>query len=397
MRKIYLPLLLCLAVNTQAQINAVQPVSNTKVSDVPDRYQQKIQIVFALDATGSMAGLMSAAKDKIWSIASSITQSDQPPLLEIGFVFYRDKGDAFITKRVPLSDSIDNVYAELMAITASGGGDTPESVNQGLYEAVEMFKWDADPGVFKTVILVGDAEPKMNYTDDVKYPQTCLLARSKGIVLNSILMGNNATAKKFFEKIPECSEGSFVNVDMKVNDIAIATPYDDAISDLNDKYENMALYYGDENTKMKGSYVQELNSKVVTGSKSNVKAQRAEYKMKKMEYAGAATKIKSNDLLDDISNNRISIDSIPTSELPTIVQGMSREDRKKYVESKSAERKKVYSEMQEKIKLRNQYIKDELAKKDNSAVKNSFNNIIYENLKAQAKRKNIILTGDAKF
>lgn len=397
MRKFFLPLLLCLATTSQAQIHSVQPVSNVHTSDIPQRYQQKIQIVFALDATGSMSGLMSAAKDKIWSIASSITQSDQPPLLEIGFVFYRDKGDAFVTKRVPLSDSIDNVYAELMAITATGGGDTPESVNQGLFEAVEMFKWDMDPGVFKTVILVGDAEPKMNYTDDVKYPQTCLLARSKGIVLNSILMGTNATAKKFFEKIPECSEGSYVNVDMKVNDIAIVTPYDEVISSLNDKYESMAIYYGDETTKMKGTKAQELNSLVVTGSKSNVKAQRAEYKMKKMEYSGAATRIRSNDLLDDLTNKRITLDSIPKHELPKIVQGMTREQRKEYVEGKAAERNKIQLELQEKIKLRNQYIKDELAKKDNNAVKNSFNNIIYENIKAQAKRKNIILTGDAKF
>lgn len=56
-------------------------------------------MVFALDATGSMAGLIAAAKDKIWSIAGSLAQTDDSIPIELGLIFYRDKGDAFITKK----------------------------------------------------------------------------------------------------------------------------------------------------------------------------------------------------------------------------------------------------------------------------------------------------------
>lgn len=48
-------------------------------------------------ATGSMAGLIAAAKDKIWSIAGSLAQTDDSIPIELGLIFYRDKGDAFIT------------------------------------------------------------------------------------------------------------------------------------------------------------------------------------------------------------------------------------------------------------------------------------------------------------
>lgn len=395
MRKVYVSIFLALSVNAQAQPNNIIPVKDAPT--VVERYEQKIQIVFALDATGSMSGLMSAAKDKIWSIASSITQSDQPPLLEIGFVFYRDRGDEFITKRVPLSDSIDNVYAELIKIEAAGGGDTPESLNQGLYEAVQMFNWDPSPSVFKTVFLVGDCEPHMKYIDDVKYPETCIIAKGKGIVLNTILMGNNAAAKKVFEEIPKCGSGDFVNVDMKMNDIAVVTPFDKDISDLNDKFESMSYYYGNDKVKSKGYVTQELNNTVVTKSKNNVKAQRAEYKSKKFAESTSSSKVITNDLLADYSSNKVTIDSIKVDELPDELRNLTIEERKEFVKNKSEERNQILKEMQEKIKLRNNFIKEEMAKRSSNSVKNSFNNIIYENLKAQAKRVNIQLTGDAKF
>src|SRR3954465_4592294 len=61
----------------------IQPVSK------PDTAQAKIQIVFALDATGSMSGLIGAAKEKIWSIAGSLAQADPAPRIEMGLIFYR--------------------------------------------------------------------------------------------------------------------------------------------------------------------------------------------------------------------------------------------------------------------------------------------------------------------
>src|ERR1700750_1269445 len=59
----------------------------------------KIQLVFALDGTGSMSGLIGAAKEKIWSIAGSLAQADPAPEIEMGLIFYRDRGDEFITRR----------------------------------------------------------------------------------------------------------------------------------------------------------------------------------------------------------------------------------------------------------------------------------------------------------
>lgn len=48
-------------------------------------------------------------------------------------IFYRDRGDLFITKQIPLTTDLDNVYSDLLEIIADSGGDSPESplINSG--------------------------------------------------------------------------------------------------------------------------------------------------------------------------------------------------------------------------------------------------------------------------
>ena len=62
---------------------------------------------------------------------------------------YRDRKDAYVTKTYDLSEDIDDIYAKLMKFQAQGGGDTPESVNQAIHEAVTKMKWDKDRKVLK--------------------------------------------------------------------------------------------------------------------------------------------------------------------------------------------------------------------------------------------------------
>ncbi|MGI9233684.1 MAG: VWA domain-containing protein, partial [Woeseiaceae bacterium] len=101
----------------------------------------KVDVVFVLDTTGSMDGLIQTAKEKIWSIATTMASAQQTPEIRIGLVAYRDRGDSYVTKTVDLSDDLDSVYATLMDFEAHGGGDTPESVNEALYTAVHDMSW----------------------------------------------------------------------------------------------------------------------------------------------------------------------------------------------------------------------------------------------------------------
>ncbi len=101
----------------------------------------RIDVVFALDTTGSMGGLIDAAKEKIWSIAGTMASAQPAPEIRMGLIAYRDRGDAYVTRVLDLSQDLDSMYAALMDFKAAGGGDGPESVNEALHDAVNRISW----------------------------------------------------------------------------------------------------------------------------------------------------------------------------------------------------------------------------------------------------------------
>ena len=153
---------------------------------------KRVEVVFVLDTTGSMGGLIHAAQEKIWSIAGTLAQAQQAPEIAMGLVAYRDRGDAYVTRVVDLNRDLDSMYAKLMDFRAEGGGDGPEAVNEALEAAVERMSWSRDRDTYKVVFLVGDAPPHMDYQDDVKYPGIVAAAAAKGIVVNTIQCGSMA-------------------------------------------------------------------------------------------------------------------------------------------------------------------------------------------------------------
>src|SRR5512145_778486 len=195
----------------------------------------KIEVVFALDTTGSMSGLIKTAKEKIWSIASSMSQADPAPDIAIGLVAYRDRGDVYVTKLTPMTEDLDAMYADLLAYQADGGGDEPESVNQALNEAVVKFPWSTDRNIYRVVFLVGDSPPRTDYQDDVDWEVTCKLAAEKDIVINTIQMGSTPSTTPIWKAIAQCASGQFLRVDQMASDVAIETPFDKEIAELADK------------------------------------------------------------------------------------------------------------------------------------------------------------------
>lgn len=341
-----------------------------------------LQLVFALDATASMSGLIGTAKEKIWSIASSMAQAEPAPEIEVGIVFYRDRGDAFVTKKLPLSHNMDNLYSQLMEMQAQGGGDAPESVNQGFYETVYDMEWSQDTSVIKTIFLVGDCPPHMDYKE-VKYPETCKAAKKKGIDVNTILMGGDPTARRIWKDIAECADGEFIEMNMKVNDIEIASPYDVQIKTLSEELDATRMYYG-EKTKTYAAVKEEEAGKLKTISAS-ASSRRADYNLmnetNKVNYYG------EKELLYDVSHSKVKLENIKESELPEEIKKVESAKRVEYVNDLITKRGATEKKLAELLKQRSEYLEKELDKHDKDEVDSSFNSKVYEKMRHSAKRK----------
>ncbi len=369
----------------QTQIPQVQPKDFIQ-------NPQKIQVVFALDATGSMSGLIQTAKEKIWAIAGSVAQNSQCPTIEIGLLFYRDRGDAFVTKHVALSQDLDKIYAQLMDIEADGGGDSPESVNQALYESVHQFQWSKHPNSYKTIFLVGDCPPHMDYRE-VKYPQTCIEAQKRGIVVNTLLMGNDRTAAKIWKQIAQYTSGSYTQIGMDANNINTQSPYDEEISKTSEALDQLRYSYGSEAEQ--NAYEQKKNwSKHIAEKASSAsKASRAAYHK---TSSGKSSYIGKKELLNDVAENKVDLDKLPSSALPKELQGLSKTALSQELSKKIQLKKKLDQKLDTLLTKRSDYIKKSLEQKDEASVENAFETKIYKSMKEQAAKKNINLAKDTK-
>jgi Mg-chelatase subunit ChlD len=350
----------------------------------------KIELVFVLDTTGSMSGLINAAKEKIWSIASTMASAQTAPDIKIGLVAYRDRGDSYVTQTVSLSHDLDSMYAKLMDFKSEGGGDSPESVNQGLFEAVNNMQWNQDQNTYKVVFLVGDAPAHMDYQDDVKYPETMALAKQKGIIINTIQAGEDSNTKTAWLHMASLGHGDYFQVQQSGNAIAIATPFDKKLAALSEQLDETRLYFGDENDKQQQALKLSATKKLHEEASEASKARRATFNTSK---SGQANFLGNKELVEAVSSGSIALADIPENELPASLQSMSSTEQTAYIVKQKQQRLKLEQDMKKLASQRDRYLSEKVD--ENGVKENSLDGKLFESISAQAEQKGIIYNIDS--
>ena len=338
--------------------------------------QPRVEVAFVLDTTGSMGGLIAAAKAKIWYIANQIVLGDPKPIVRIALVAYRDKGDQYVTKVFDLTDNIDEVYGNLMKFKASGGGDGPENVNQALYDVTHKLSWSKDKKTLKIIYLVGDYPPHNEYKDVPTYDKTARAAIEKGIYINTILCGNNSTTRKIWMEIANSAEGTFLAISQNGGVREIPTPYDKDLAKLNRELLDTAVVYGNKKVRF-------AQKKLNTAAKDYSGAAAAD----RASFAEAAGKTASNDLVDDIRKNRVKLAKLKKDALPENMRKMSLKEQKKFIAENQAKRDKINAKIKDLSAKRAKFMKKELAR--TKGGKKGFDLKVVDSLKVQAARKGI--------
>ena len=342
----------------------------------------RIEAVFVLDSTGSMGGLIEGAKQKIWSMANDMISRKPAPEIRIGLVTYRDKGDEYVTKSFDLSDDIDSVYTNLRSFKAEGGGDSPESVNQALDDAVNKIHWSKDKGVLRVIFLVGDYPPHMDYQNDVKYQVTCQQAMKKDLIINTIQCGSVAETTPVWQEIARLSEGQYVQLSQTGDMVAIATPYDAEIAKVNAEVNKTVIAYGDAKQReaVEGKVAM---ASVVATSAPSAAADRAAYNSKDRGKAVQGR----GDLINDLRDGSAKLEGLKREELPEPMRKMDEKERKAYVEQQSAQRDKLNKQVAQLAKQREEYINAEKKKQAAGGGKDSFDATVGRIIDSQAEKK----------
>lgn len=315
-----------LTVTTIALYPTLQSSATSVVQQSGTMHQspRSIEVVFVLDTTSSMSGLIETAKEKIWSIATTMAQAEQAPEIRMGLVAFRDRGDDYITRVVDLSSDLDSMYATLMQFTAVGGGDGPESVNQALADAVNRISWSQDSASYQVIFLVGDAPPHMDYLGEAQYPETARAAARKGIVINTIQCGDVQQTVAPWTQIAALGNGRYMRVGQAGDAFAVATPYDEELAALSAELDRTRLFYGSDEERA------ELDAKVAATETLHGLASvaaRARRAVFNATASGAANLFGDSDLVDDLARGQVELEDVPAENLPAALRPLTREEQ----------------------------------------------------------------------
>ncbi|MHA1924941.1 MAG: vWA domain-containing protein [Candidatus Thorarchaeota archaeon] len=182
----------------------------------------QLDLVFVVDNTGSMGSYIDVTKRKILEIIRTIKKEELCHRLRVGLVSYRDhppEDNTFVTQKYELTPDTGRIEQNVMQMSADGGGDGPEAVDDAMDAANRMeFLLDAA----KVVVLVADAPPHGVEEGDrwpkgppsgINWDVEAKKAYDKGIVYHTVgcfpEINNYQHGVRVFQEIAETTQGKF--------------------------------------------------------------------------------------------------------------------------------------------------------------------------------------------
>ncbi len=196
------------AARSQVTLPRYAPLDwSVTLANPPTTLGARLDLLFTIDATGSMSDEIDKLKATVGDIADQIDDLPQRPDVRYGLVAYRDRGDEFIVRSYDFS-GLAEFQRSLNALRASGGGDYPESVNEALHSSVHTLAWR--PEAVRMIALIADAPPHLDY-GDYPYDASMVDALARGIQIFPIgASGLDEQGAFIFRQLAQFTGGKFV-------------------------------------------------------------------------------------------------------------------------------------------------------------------------------------------
>eukprot|EP00735_Rhodelphis_limneticus_P000718 TRINITY_DN11239_c0_g1::TRINITY_DN11239_c0_g1_i1::g.758::m.758 TRINITY_DN11239_c0_g1::TRINITY_DN11239_c0_g1_i1::g.758 ORF type:complete len:480 (-),score=69.22,sp/Q6B9X6/VWKA_DICDI/34.36/4e-19,VWA_2/PF13519.1/1.1e-17,VWA/PF00092.23/8.6e-10,Med25_VWA/PF11265.3/8.2e-05 TRINITY_DN11239_c0_g1_i1:342-1637(-) len=203
----------------------IQDSTNSNNDDKAPMAPLMLDLVFIVDCTGSMSEYIEAAQTNVTSIVTQLVSSQKCDV-QFALVCYRDhppQDATFVTKVFPFTSSLQDMKKNVDWMQASGGGDGPEAVADGMYEASKL---PYRPNATKFCILIADAPPHGLGESGDGFPNGCpdghdpiQIARDltrKGVTVYTVgcepALASYRHARTFLRSVADITGGQAVNL-----------------------------------------------------------------------------------------------------------------------------------------------------------------------------------------
>lgn len=184
-------------------------IKNDEVISLTDKTYKNdvIELMFVIDTTGSMGDEINYLKVEIDDVISEIQEKNPNTIIKLALLFYRDKGDEYVTRYFDFTQDIQKQKNNLSNQNANGGGDFEEAVYKALGEAVDK-QWSSSS---ETRVLVHVADAPSHDNEVKEWNKNVLKLTKKGIKVISVASsGIDKKTEYFFRSQSMITGGCYV-------------------------------------------------------------------------------------------------------------------------------------------------------------------------------------------
>jgi len=337
-----------------------------------------VDVVIALDVSGSMSGLIESAKQRLWDVVNELGRAQPQPNLRIAIMSYGNPqygaNNGFVKIDLPFTSNLDAVNQTLFSFGTDGGD---EYVARVIHKSVHELDWSRNDDALRILFVAGNEEATQD--PSIRITTAAQAAANAGIVVNTIYCGaENDIVATGWRDVAARTNGLYASIDQNSAAVAnIATPMDQDLADLNDALNKTYIAYGDQGRRNRENQLeQDANAASMSPS---AMASRAVTK------AGALYDSSDWDIVGAVEAGQ-DLEEIEVGDLPAKMQAMDKKERAHYVEELVVERKVLQTQISKLDEQRRDYISKERSKRA-EAGPGGLDEVMQESIRIQAESK----------
>lgn len=329
------------------------PVQANRIVDQPAQ-TQNVDVVIALDVSGSMSGLIESAKQRLWDIVNELGRAQPQPNLRLAILTYgrpaygADTG--YVRIDLPFTRDLDAVNKTLFSFSTDGGD---EYVARAVSTSVHDLDWSDDPNALRIIFVAGNEAATQD--PQISLLQATRAAASAGIVVNTIYCGseNDAIVAGWRDSAVN-TNGLFASINQDAAAVAnIATPMDTKLAELNRALNDTYIMYG---AAGEGARENQLQQDANAGAMSQ-----AAMASRVVTKAGRLYDASEWDLVDAVESGK-NLEEMEPENLPAAMRDMDKDERAAFVGEQAEKRQTIQAEIAELDDARRAFIQDERAR-----------------------------------
>lgn len=337
-----------------------------------------VDIVIALDVSGSMSGLIESAKQRLWDVVNELGRAQPQPDLRIAIMTYGNPqygaDNGYVRIDLPFTSNLDAVNRTLFSFGTDGGD---EYVARVIQKSVQELDWSQNDDALRILFVAGNEQATQD--PSISIPFAAQAAANAGIVVNTIYCGaeNDAIATGWRD-VAALTNGLYASIDQNTAAVAnIATPMDQELANLNRALNETYIAYGEQG-RLKRDNQLEQDANAASMSPSAM-ASRA------ITKASALYDSIDWDIVGAVEAGT-ELEEIEVEDLPADMQAMDNKEREQYVADMVVERQALQAEIGKLDEDRRDYIAAERSRRA-AAQATGLDEVMQDSIRTQAESK----------